>query len=163
MKKLLLALVTFLSFSLSALAGVNINTATQAELESLKNIGPVKAQAIIDYRKKNGGFKTVDDLNNVPGIGDKTMASLKSEISVSGATTVTASANKVAKDAKPAKEAKAAKIADVATPAVKPADVKPADTSKADKKAAADAKKAAKKAAADEKKVAPAEASVTKK
>jgi competence protein ComEA len=154
MKKMLLALVTFLSFSLSALAGVNINTATQAELESLKNIGPVKAQAIIDYRKKNGGFKTVDELNNVPGIGDKTMQSLKSEISVSGATTVAASANKTAKDAKPAKETKAAKIADVATPAAKPADVKPADTDKADKKAAADAKKAAKKAAADEKKAA---------
>ena len=108
MKKMLLALVTFLSFSLSALAGVNLNTATQAELESLKNIGPVKAQAIIDYRKKNGGFKTVDELNNVPGIGDKTMQSLKSEISVSGATTVAASANKTAKDAKPAKETKAA-------------------------------------------------------
>src|SRR5450830_671123 len=152
MKKMLLALVTFLSFSLSALAGVNLNTATQAELESLKNIGPVKAQAIIDYRKKNGGFKTVDELNNVPGIGDKTMQSLKSEISVSGATTVAASASKTAKDAKPVKEAKAAKAADVATPAAKP-----------DKKAAADAKKAAKKAAADEKKVAPAEASVTKK
>ncbi len=52
MKKMLLALVTFLSFSLSAMAGVNINTATQAELESLDGIGPVKAQAIIDYRKK---------------------------------------------------------------------------------------------------------------
>jgi competence protein ComEA len=174
MKKMLLALVTFLSFSLSALAGVNINTATQAELESLKNIGPVKAQAIIDYRKKNGGFKTVDELNNVPGIGDKTMQSLKSEISVSGATTVAASASKTAKDAKPVKEAKAAKAADIAaTPAAKPADVKPADTAKADKKAAADAKKAAKKAAADEKKAAadaknatkaeaPAAAAVTK-
>lgn len=52
MKKILLAFVTFLSFSLSAMAGVNINTATQAELESLDGIGPVKAQAIIDYRKK---------------------------------------------------------------------------------------------------------------
>ena len=52
MKKLLLAIVTFLSFSLSAFAAVNINTATQAELETLDGVGPVKAQAIIDYRKK---------------------------------------------------------------------------------------------------------------
>jgi competence protein ComEA len=52
MKKMLLALFVFLSFSISALAAVNINTATQAELESLNGIGPVKAQAIIDYRKK---------------------------------------------------------------------------------------------------------------
>jgi competence protein ComEA len=89
MKKMLLALVVCLSFSITAFAAVNLNTATQAELESLKNIGPAKAQAIIDYRKKSGGFKTVEDLNNVPGIGDKTMTNLKSEITVSGATKVT--------------------------------------------------------------------------
>jgi len=52
MKKIILTLVAFLSFSISAIAAVNINTATQAELESLQGVGPVKAQAIIDYRKK---------------------------------------------------------------------------------------------------------------
>jgi len=163
MKKMLLVLVTFLSFSISAIAAVNLNTATQAELESLNNVGPVKAQAIIDYRKKSGGFKTVEELNNVPGIGDKTMQSLKGEISVSGVTKVT---TPVAKDAKPVKDTKAAK-----TVAVKPAvadkvavDVKPVDTAKADKKSAADAKQAAadkkvsdKKAAADAKKSAKAD------
>lgn len=142
MRKILLALVVLLSFSLSAFAAVNINTATQAELESLKNIGPVKAQAIIDYRKKNGGFKSVDELNNVPGIGDKTMAKLKNDISISGVTTVAPSS----KTAKPTKAAEVAAPAPAATPAAKPA-----DTAKADKKAAADAKKAAKKAEADKK------------
>ena len=149
----MLALVTFLSFSLSALAGVNINTASLVELESLKNIGPVRAQAIIDYRKKNGGFKTVEELNNVPGISDKTMASLKSEISVSGVTKIAAPA---AKEAKPAKETKAAKTADVVAPAAKtvaakPAEVKLVDTAKSDKKAAADEMKAAKQVATDKK------------
>ena len=52
MKKMLLAFIAFLSFSLSAFAAVNINPATQAELETLDGVGPVKAQAIIDYRKK---------------------------------------------------------------------------------------------------------------
>jgi competence protein ComEA len=99
MKKMLFAIVLFLSFSINAFATVNLNTATQAELETLKNIGPAKAIAIMDYRKKNGGFKSVDDLNNVPGIGDKTMANLKAEVTVSGATKVT---TPVAIDAKKA-------------------------------------------------------------
>lgn len=119
MKRMLFALVALLSFSLSALAAVNLNTATQVELESLKNIGPAKAQAIIDYRKKSGGFKTIEDLNNVPGIGDKTMTNLKNDISVSGVTTIPASASKPAKNMKSAKEMKmdkSAKASATATP-----------------------------------------------
>lgn len=85
MKKLLLAAILFFSFTAGAFAAVNLNTATVEQLEALNGIGPAKAQAIVDYRKKNGNFKTVDDLNNVPGIGDKTLAKLKPEITVSGA------------------------------------------------------------------------------
>ena len=84
MKKFLLAAILFFSFSAGAFAAVNLNTATLEQLEALNGIGPAKAQAIIDYRKKNGNFKTVDELNNVPGIGDKTLAKLKPEITVSG-------------------------------------------------------------------------------
>jgi competence protein ComEA len=84
MKKFLLATILFFSFTVGAFAAVNLNTATLDQLETLKGVGPAKAQAIIDYRKKNGNFKTVDELNNVPGFGDKTLAKLKPEITVSG-------------------------------------------------------------------------------
>jgi competence protein ComEA len=103
MKKVILALVVFLSISLNAIAGVNINTATQAELESLDGIGPIKAQSIIDHRKKNGGFKTVDDLKQVDGIGSATLENLRKNISITGPTTAIApKASKTAKTTKPA-------------------------------------------------------------
>lgn len=63
---------------------VNINTATQAELESLSGIGPSLASKIINYRAKNGKFKTCDDLKNVQGIGEAKYNALKDEICVSG-------------------------------------------------------------------------------
>ena len=49
---------------------VNINTATQSELETLPGVGPATAQKIIDYRTKNGKFEIIDDIQNVSGIGD---------------------------------------------------------------------------------------------
>ena len=85
MKKLLLALIAFFVFSSMALAAVNLNTATNEELDGVNGIGPVKAQAIIDYRKKNGPFKNVDELDNVQGFGDKTVEKLRSELTVGAA------------------------------------------------------------------------------
>ncbi len=103
MRKMLFALLTLLTLSFSAIAGVNLNTATQAELESLDGIGPVKARAIIDYRKKNGGFKTVDELEKVDGIGAVTLAGVRKDVSVSGkATAAIPAGNKAAKETKSA-------------------------------------------------------------
>lgn len=83
-------ILSFLGLALAginlAFAAVNINTATPAELDGVKGIGPSKAQAIVDYRSKNGPFKSLDDLKNVKGFGEKSIAKLKGELSVSGGT-----------------------------------------------------------------------------
>lgn len=67
------------------MGAVNLNTAGKAELESVKGIGPQKAEAILEYRKKHGSFKNVDDLKNVKGFGDKTVANIRSELTVDAA------------------------------------------------------------------------------
>lgn len=121
MKKLLLALLAFFAFSGMAMAAVNLNTASKAELEAVKGIGPQKADAIIEYRKKNGSFKTVDDLKNVKGFGEKSVANMRSDLAVDGA--APAKAEKKA-------EAKADKKTEAKPEAAK-ADSKPV---KADKK-----------------------------
>jgi len=51
---------------------ININTALQAEFETIPGIGPTKAQAIIDYRNTNGSFASIEDIENVKGIGPAT-------------------------------------------------------------------------------------------
>ena len=59
---------------------VNINTATVGELKTLKGVGEKKAEAIIEYRKKNGSFKTKEDLMKVRGIGKKLFESFEERI-----------------------------------------------------------------------------------
>lgn len=61
---------------------VNINTATAAELESLPRIGSKVAQRIVDYRAKNGGFKRIEDIMKVQGIGEKVFDNIKDLITV---------------------------------------------------------------------------------
>ena len=63
---------------------VDINTATQSELESLPGIGPVLASRIIDYRAENGPFSKIEDIQNVSGIGPKTFERFKDLIIVVG-------------------------------------------------------------------------------
>ena len=98
MKRFLLALVVLLMSSI-AIADVNVNSATLDQLEALPGIGPVKAQAIIDYRKANGPFKSVDDLKHVKGIGAKRLEKLRPELTV-GPTAKVAAAGTVKADAK---------------------------------------------------------------
>ena len=61
---------------------VNINTADAEKLATLKGIGPALAQRIIDYREQNGAFKTIDEIKNVRGIGDKKFAAFKDKITI---------------------------------------------------------------------------------
>ncbi len=61
---------------------VNINTATADQLTTLKGIGESTAQKIIDYRQQNGSFKSIEDIKNVSGIGDKKYAAIKDSITV---------------------------------------------------------------------------------
>ncbi len=65
-----------------AFAAVNINTATQSELEAVKGLGPAKAKAIIIYREAHGNFKSLDELDNVKGFGSASVEKLKGELSV---------------------------------------------------------------------------------
>jgi competence protein ComEA len=62
---------------------VNLNTATQAQIEALPGIGPKVAQRIIEYRQKNGQFKKIEDVMNVKGIGEKSFLKLKPYLTVS--------------------------------------------------------------------------------
>lgn len=83
MKKLLLIIASVIAFSISPVwAAVDINTASVAQLESVSGIGPKKAEAIVDYRKKNGPFKSIDDLANVKGLGKASVDKMRSELSV---------------------------------------------------------------------------------
>ena len=63
-------------------APINLNTATVAQLETLPGIGKSTAERILEYRQKNGGFKKVEDLMNVRGIGEKSFLKMKPLITI---------------------------------------------------------------------------------
>jgi competence ComEA-like helix-hairpin-helix protein len=73
------------------LAGkVNVNTATQEELELLPGIGASRARAVIETRKERGGFKSVDELVEVKGIGEASLERMRPFVTTSGKTTARA-------------------------------------------------------------------------
>lgn len=75
--------VPFAGESGEAVSGpLNINTATQAQLEALDGIGETKAQAIVEYRSSHGDFGSVDQLTRVDGIGDATLEKIREQICV---------------------------------------------------------------------------------
>jgi competence protein ComEA len=85
MKRTLIAVLMMLTFgaALAAQEGpLNLNTATPAQLEALPGIGPATAQRIVEYRQKSGGFKKVEELMNIRGIGEASFLKLKSLVTV---------------------------------------------------------------------------------
>ncbi|WP_176058085.1 helix-hairpin-helix domain-containing protein [Paraburkholderia sp. BCC1876] len=166
MLKKLLMLCVALALSLSAgfAAAVEVNSADQAALESVKGIGPVHAKAIIDERTKNGPFKNADDLAaRVKGIGTKSVTNLEaagltingSATPPTGAKAATKSGSSASSKATPA--ATTAATTTAATTATAPMDASSAKPSKKKSKAAASAAAAASATAS-----APADASSTK-
>jgi competence protein ComEA len=129
MTRLLSVLVSLLLWSGSGFA-VDLNKATQAELEALKGIGEVKAKAIIDYRAKNGPFKSADDLDKVKGVGKGIIGKIGADVTIDGRPlgVPTASDSSTEKKAAKTKKSDAAPAAAAATAA--PADEKTVKTDK---------------------------------
>lgn len=92
MKKILLAIVAFFMTVGMAFAAVDINSADEKGLDAIKGVGPAKAKLIVDERKKNGPYKSLDDVaTRVKGIGEKTVAGWKKDgsVTISGGSTPT--------------------------------------------------------------------------
>src|SRR5215218_2543551 len=61
---------------------VNLNTATLEQLDTLSGIGPLTAQKILEFREERGGFSSIEELGEIPGIGDKRLATLREEVTL---------------------------------------------------------------------------------
>lgn len=83
MKRILAGLVALLAVCNLAFSAVDLNSANQQQLETINGLGPSKAKAIVEYRSKNGAFKTIEDVMKVPGIKQGVFSQIKSEITIS--------------------------------------------------------------------------------
>ncbi len=81
MKRILSSITLALATS-SLWAAVNINTASVAELDAVKGVTPKQAAAIVEHREKNGPFKSLDELKQLKGFGEKSVAKLSKELMV---------------------------------------------------------------------------------
>ena len=84
MEQVLTLFIALLASVSVAFAPVNVNTATETELQSINGLGPEKAKAIVDYREKNGPFKSLEELAKVPGIDQGTLARIRNDVTLSG-------------------------------------------------------------------------------
>jgi len=168
-KLLMLCVAVVLSLSAGFAAAVEVNTADQAALESVKGIGPVHAKAILDERAKNGPFKNADDLAaRVKGIGQKSVTNLEAAgLTINGSSAPPTGAKPSAKpgstaSTKAAPAAPAAPAATTMSPAPAPATATTAAPAAAEQASAAKTSKSKSKkkskAAASEATAAPAAA-----
>ena len=74
--------IMLLSENAVGAAVVNINTASVHHLQRINGIGETRARAIVEYREAHGGFKSVDELVNVSGIGEKTLEAMRDKLTV---------------------------------------------------------------------------------
>ena len=84
MKRFIALVIAGLASIGAAMAAVNVNTASKEDLEALKDVGPVRAQAIVDYRNRHGAFRSLEDLDRVPGIGKATIDAIRKDVTFSG-------------------------------------------------------------------------------
>jgi competence protein ComEA len=97
--KIAMVILLMALFSVMANAEpVNINTATAKEIAiAIKGVGIKKANAIVDYREKNGPFQTIDEITKVSGVGIKTLQQNQGNLTVDTSTTTTANTQKTSK------------------------------------------------------------------
>lgn len=128
-KLLMLCVALVLSISAGWAAAVEVNTADQTALESVKGIGPVHAKAILDERTKNGPFKNADDLAaRVKGIGTKSVINLEAAgLTINGSSAPPTGAKAPSSSTKPATKP-AAKTTTTETPAPAAANAAAAST-----------------------------------
>ncbi|MEM5342588.1 ComEA family DNA-binding protein [Paraburkholderia azotifigens] len=145
-KLLMLCVALVLSLSAAFAAAVEVNSADQAALESVKGIGPAHAKAIIDERTKNGPFKDADDLaNRVKGIGQKSVKNLEAAgLTINGSSAPPSGAPAKSTAATPATTSKSAPAPAATTTqnpmqTTAPAAASDAKASKSKKKSKADA------------------------